>query len=335
MIQQPTALQGKRVLVTGATGFIGSHLVQRLVAEGVVVRALAHYRSHPGLHNLEFLTPEELSKVEVLRGDIQDQTFVRRCVAGCDVVFHLAALIAIPYSYLAPASYVATNVHGTLNVLEACRAESIGRMVHTSTSECYGTAQYTPMDEAHPLQGQSPYSATKIGADKLAESYHRSFQLDVVTVRPFNTFGPRQSARAVIPTIISQLLAGSPALKLGALSPVRDLTYVSDTVDGFFRGACAAKVAGEVINLGVGTGISIRDLALLIMGLVGVQVPIETESLRERPNASEVMALVSNNEKAARLLDWRPSVSIEDGLRSTIDFMRVHPELFKPTEYGV
>ena len=209
------SLKGKRVLVTGATGFIGSHLVQRLLEEGAAVRALSHYRSHPGLHNLEFLSVEEMSAVEVIRGDIRDPFIVRQSVAGCEVIFHLAALIAIPYSYKAPASYVSTNVLGTLNVLEACRAEGAPRLVHTSTSECYGTARYTPIDEDHPLQGQSPYSATKIGADKLVESYHRSFGLDAVTIRPFNTFGPRQSARAVIPTIISQLLVKAPVLRLG------------------------------------------------------------------------------------------------------------------------
>ena len=327
------SLKGKRVLVTGATGFIGSHLVQRLLEEGAAVRALSHYRSQPGLHNLEFLSAEEISAVEVIRGDIRDPFIVRQSVAGCEVVFHLAALISIPYSYAGPASYVATNVLGTLNVLEACRAEGSLRLVHTSTSECYGTARYTPIDEDHPLQGQSPYSATKIGADKLVESYHRSFGLDAVTIRPFNTFGPRQSARAVIPTIISQLLVKAPVLRLGALSPIRDLTYVSDTVEGFVHAASAAGVVGEVINLGIGKGISIEKLARRIMEVLKVEVPIETDAMRVRPDRSEVTALISNNCKADRLLHWRPTVSLEGGLGMTIDFIRRHPEQFNAKEY--
>lgn len=329
------SLKGKRTLVTGASGFIGSHLVQRLVAEGATVRALSHYRSHPGLHNLEFLSAEEIATVEVIRGDIRDPFIVRQSVIGCEVVFHLAALIAIPYSYAAPASYVSTNVLGTLNILEACRAEGISRLVHTSTSECYGTAKYTPIDEDHPLQGQSPYSATKIGADKLVESYYRSFGLDAVTVRPFNTYGPRQSARAVIPTIISQLLAKAPVLRLGALSPIRDLTYVSDTVEGFVRAASVTGLAGEVINLGTGKGISIEKLARLIMDMLKVEVPIENDKMRVRPDRSEVMALISNNRKADQLLHWRPDVPLEGGLGRTIDYISRYSEQFDAKKYEV
>lgn len=316
---------GKRVLVTGATGFIGSHLVEHLVRAGAEVRAVAHYRSDPSLSNLETVGEEILSRVEVVRGNVEDPFFVRRAVEGRDVVFHLAALIAIPYSYVAPASYVATNVTGTLNVLEACRSEGTPRMVHTSTSEVYGSARYTPIDEGHPLQGQSPYSASKIAADKLAESYHRSFELPVVTIRPFNTFGPRQSARAVIPTVLGQLLAGGESLKLGALDPVRDFTFAADTARGLALGAVAEGVEGEVINLGVGKGISIGELAEKIMQVTGRRATISAEGERLRPQKSEVMALISDNRKAASLLGWSPEVTLEDGLAATADFLARHP----------
>jgi NAD dependent epimerase/dehydratase len=328
-------MHGKKVLVTGATGFIGSHLVQRLVQQGASVRAMSHYRSDPSLHNLAHLTADERAAVEVVRGNIEDPFFVRGAVAGCDAVFHLAALIAIPYSYVAPASYVATNITGTLNVLEACRSEGTPRVLHTSTSETYGSAQYTPIDEKHPLVGQSPYSASKIGADALAESYHRALGVPVVTIRPFNTFGPRQSARAVIPTIISQLAAGVPELKLGSLSPVRDFTYAGDTADGFIAGALADGVEGELFNLGVGSGITIGDLALRIMKLMDIEVPLTEDTQRVRPGKSEVMALISDNRKAKERLGWAPKVSLDEGLRRTIAFVRDHPELFRPAEYAV
>lgn len=328
-------LENKRVLVTGGTGFIGSHLVEQLLAEGASVRVLSHYRSHPGLHNLEYLPEAARASLEIVRGDVRDPFQVRSCVEGCDVVFHLASLIAIPYSYAAPSSYVQTNVTGTVNVLEACRAAQTPRLVHTSTSECYGTAIYTPIDEGHPLQGQSPYSATKIAADKMVESYHRSFELDAVTVRPFNTFGPRQSARAVIPTIIAQLLAGLPQLELGALSPVRDLTYVRDTAEGFICAAVAPDVAGETVNLGYGKGITIGELAKLLMEVTGVEVPIVSDEQRVRPEKSEVRELVSDNAKAARVIDWRPQISLEQGLQRTVDFIRAHADAFRPQEYRV
>ncbi len=329
------SLEGKKVLVTGATGFIGSHLVERLVQRGAHVRAMSHYRSDPSLHNLALAPAQVRENVEVIRGNVEDPFFVRTAVTGCDVVFHLAALIAIPYSYVAPASYVATNVTGTLNVLEACRSEGTPRLVHTSTSETYGSAQYTPIDEKHPLVGQSPYSASKIGADMLAESYYRSMELPVVTIRPFNTFGPRQSARAVIPTIISQLAAGVDELKLGSLSPVRDFTYAADTADGFIAGALADGVEGGLYNLGVGKGITIGDLARTIMELMEVDVPLTEDAQRVRPGKSEVLALISDNSKAKDELGWEPQVSLREGLSRTIEFVRGHPELFRPREYSV
>ena len=329
------SLEGKKVLVTGATGFIGSHLVERLVQRGAHVRAMSHYRSDPSLHNLALTPGQVRESVEVIRGNVEDPFFVRTAVAGCDVVFHLAALIAIPYSYVAPASYVATNVTGTLNVLEACRSEGTPRLVHTSTSETYGSAQYTPIDEKHPLVGQSPYSASKIGADMLAESYYRSMELPVVTIRPFNTFGPRQSARAVIPTIISQLAAGVDELKLGSLSPVRDFTYAADTADGFIAGALADGVEGGLYNLGVGKGITIGDLARTIMELMEVDVPLTEDAQRVRPGKSEVLALISDNSKAKAELGWEPKLSLREGLSRTIEFVRSHPELFRPKEYSV
>jgi len=329
-------LNKKQVLVTGATGFIGSHLVQRLIADGAKVVAMSHYRGDPTLHNLEFLSPDERAAITVKRGNIEDRSFVMSCVEGCDVVFHLAALISIPYSYVAPGSYVATNIGGTLNVLEASRACRTPRVVHTSTSECYGTAQFTPMHERHPLQGQSPYSASKIGADKLVESYWCSFELPVVTIRPFNTFGPRQSARAVISTIINQLVtAPQSPLRLGSTTPVRDLTFVTDTVAGFIAGATAEDALGEVINLGRGDGITIGELAQKIMRATGVETRIETEAQRVRPEKSEVRELISDNTKARQLLGWQPTVSLDEGLRQTIAFVRQHPHLFRAAEYGV
>lgn len=325
----------QKVLVTGAAGFIGSHLVQSLLEAGACVRVMTHYRGDPTLANLELLSSEELSQIEVLRGNIEDPFFVRRAVSGCEIVLHLAALIAIPYSYIAPASYVDTNITGTLNVLEACRQENTPRLVHTSTSECYGTARYTPIDEGHPLQAQSPYSASKMAADKLAESYYCSFGLPVVTIRPFNTYGPRQSGRAVIPTIISQLLAGVRQLKLGSLKPVRDFTYVADTVAGLMAGAKATGVEGQLVNLGFGQGITIGELALKIMELVGRTVPIITEEERLRPDRSEVMALISNNTLAREQLGWQPKISLEDGLSRVIEFIRTHPERYRPERYVV
>jgi dTDP-glucose 4,6-dehydratase len=324
-----------RVLVTGAGGFIGSHLSEELVRQGAKVRALVHYnsRNHWGL--LEKGSPEFLRRIEVLPGDICDPQCVSRSVEGRDVVFHLAALIAIPYSYSAAASYVAANVNGTLNILEACRRHKVRKLVHTSTSEVYGTARYIPIDEAHPLQGQSPYSATKIGADHLAESYFRSFGLPVAVVRPFNTFGPRQSARAVIPTIILQILAGRPALELGSVAPVRDFNYVADTVSGFLAAAVSPKSVGEMINIGSGRGVSISQTAQIIMRLMGRKARIRRAGARVRPERSEVLRLLCDNRKARRLLGWRPRWTLEDGLSQTIEYFLKHRSEYKAGIYNL
>ena len=324
-----------KALVTGAGGFIGSHLVERLVSEGVAVRAMVRYNSRNSHGNIELLPARIRSSIDVVAGDIQDPFFVRSAVKGVDAVFHLAALIGIPYSYVAPAHYANVNVVGTLNVLQASLDEGVNRVVHTSTSETYGSAQYVPIDENHPLQGQSPYSASKIGADKLAESYHLSFELPVVTVRPFNTFGPRQSARAVIPTVASQALAGFPQIRLGSLTPVRDLTYVDDTARGFLAAARTDEAVGRVINLGRGTGISIGDLAAKILELCGSDAKIACDESRVRPDRSEVMELVCNNDLARQLLGWQPEVSLEEGLNRVIAFIRDHQELYKPELYNV
>lgn len=325
----------KKVLVTGATGFIGSHLVQKLIHEGASVRAITHYRSSPDIHNLVYLSKDEIKQIEFVKGDVQDAHFTKRVVQECDYVFHLAALIAIPYSYVAPSRYVATNVVGTLNILEACRDSNITRLVHISTSECYGTALYTPIDEDHPLQGQSPYSASKIGADKLAESYYRSFDLPVVTIRPFNTYGPRQSDRAVIPTIIGQLLSDSGQLKLGSLDPIRDFTFATDTAEGMICGALAPNAEGELFNLGTGSAVTIGELAYSLMGICNKEVPIITEQIRQRPEKSEVMALLSANKKAEKHINWTPSVSLGDGLRKTVEFFQQNSNILRAGTYGV
>ena len=322
--------KGKNVFVTGAGGFIGSHLVEALIAEGARVKALVRYNGRNDWGSLEQLPPLLVDESEVVLGDIRDTTLIRRLVAGQDVVFHLAALIGIPYSYIAPFDYVSTNIEGTMNVLEAARSEETPRIVHTSTSETYGTAQYTPIDEVHPVQGQSPYSASKISADKMAESYYRSFDVPVVTLRPFNTFGPRQSARAVIPTVISQLLSGKQHLVMGDLSPVRDMTYVSDTVAGFLAaGLASERVDGEAINLGTGRGKKISDIVQLIFDLLSTEVEIKTEWDRMRPAKSEVYELISDNTKADALLNWQPKISLEDGLARTIAHMRNNLKQFK------
>lgn len=324
----------KRALVTGAGGFIGSHLVELLVNEGYSVRAFVHYNSNNNWYNLERAPKQVLDNVEVISGDIADPFSVDNAVKGCDVVFHLAALIGIPYSYIAPASYVSTNITGTLNVLEACRKYDVARVLHTSTSETYGTAQYVPIDEQHPLVGQSPYSATKISADKLAQSYWLSFKTPVTVVRPFNTFGPRQSMRAIIPTIIVQALTKG-SLKLGSLDPVRDLTFVTDTARGFMAAERSDKVLGEVVNLGVGKGVTIGELVTIIGELLGKELPVETEQQRVRPTNSEVMKLISNNSKAQELMNWSPEVSLREGLQATIDFISDHLEGFKSDLYVV
>jgi NAD dependent epimerase/dehydratase len=327
-------IKGKKVLVTGGAGFIGSHLVEGLLAAGAEVSVMVRYNSSSSRGNLEMLSGDDQHRVEVLFGNIEDSDFVARVMDKVDIVFHLAALIAIPYSYLAPRSYVRTNVEGTLNVLEAARRIGTERIIHTSTSEVYGTAIRTPIDEHHPLQGQSPYSASKIAADMLAESYYRSFDLPVVTVRPFNTFGPRQSARAFIPTIISQALEREE-IHLGSLEPERDMTYVTDTVAGFIAAASASGVAGETINLGTGETHSIGYFANRILDIMGLEREIKHDAGRMRPEKSEVMKLVSDNRKATSLLNWRPRVALEDGLRQSIDFVDSHRDLYRSNVYTV
>lgn len=324
--------EGTAVLVTGAGGFIGSHLAERLVELGAEVRAMVHYNA---LGSWGWLDSSPLrGRMEVIAGDIADRDSVAGAARGAEVVFHLAALIGIPYSYRAPESYVRTNITGTLNVLEAARASGSTRVVHTSTSEVYGTAIRVPIDEEHPLQGQSPYSATKIGADKIAESYHLSFGVPVTTVRPFNTFGPRQSARAVIPTIISQVLAGQ-GVKLGNVDATRDLNFVANTVDGFVRAASVPDAAGQTVNLGSGREISIRDLARLIGERAGLPVPVEQDASRVRPERSEVERLLACNRKARELLGWEPRVSLEEGLDATIGWMRENLNRYRPGVYVV
>lgn len=321
------------VLVTGGGGFIGSHLVEKLARSGEAVRAMVHYNSQGSWGHLDETDPDSLSQIEACPGDITDAHFVRALVEGCDVVYHLAALIAIPYSYQAPASYVATNVVGTLNVLEACRLAATKRVVVTSTSEVYGTARYTPMDEGHPLQAQSPYAATKIAADKLAESYFRSFELPVVVLRPFNTYGPRQSARAVIPTILTQLLARDGKISLGNLEPRRDLTFVEDTTEAFVLAARTAGIEGETIHVGQGTAVSVAELAERCLAVTGVDASILSVPERERPPASEVELLLCNPAKAQRLLGWAPRVSLDEGLERAADYIRRHIDRYRTESY--
>ena len=302
--------------------------------EGAEVRAFVHYNSRNDWGNLELVDPEVRDSVDVVAGDIADPFGVARAVQGCDTVFHLAALIGIPYSYLAPQTYVATNVTGTLNVLEAVRWHPGTRLVQTSTSETYGTARYTPIDEEHPLQAQSPYSATKVGADKLVDSYVRSFDVSAVVLRPFNTYGPRQSLRAVIPTIVSQALAGD-VVRLGSLEPVRDLTYVTDTARAFLAVARSDAAPGHTLNAGTGQGISIGDLARLIIELLDSPARVETDEQRVRPEASEVLELVCDSGRLRELTGWAPEVGLREGLGRTIAFLRDHLARLKPDLYTV
>ncbi len=327
-------LESKRVLVTGAGGFIGSHLVERLVQLGAMVRAFVRYnaRNDPGL--LALVDEKTRAGVEVTSGDLRDPHAVSQSVRGCDIVFHLGALIAIPYSYQHPYEVAETNVMGTMNMLLACRNQGIARLVHTSTSEVYGTARYAPIDEPHPLQGQSPYSASKIGADKLVESFHCSFSLPAVTVRPFNTFGPRQSARAVIPTIITQALAND-TIRLGNQDATRDFTYVTDTVEGFIKAALSDNVEGMTINLGTGREVTIGHLAQLIVAKTGSGAKIELDSARLRPADSEVMRLLSDNTLARHRLGWAPQVTLEEGIDHTIAWVRANLARFRVGVYEV
>lgn len=327
-------IKGRRVLVTGAGGFIGSRLAVKLVEEGADVTAMVRYNSASDVGNLKFVNEEIRSKIKISFGNVEDSNYVQSQVKDQEIIFHLAALIAIPYSYVAPLSYVRTNVEGTLNVLESARYYSVDRVVHTSTSEVYGTALTVPIAEGHPLQGQSPYSASKISADKIVESYYKSFDLPVVTVRPFNTYGPTQSARAFIPTIISQAIK-QDHIKLGSLDPVRDMTFVSDTVNGFMAAAQVTKIEGETINLGTGSAYTIGEFAEKILKLMGSDKNIITDKARIRPNKSEVGRLISDNSKALELLDWQPHTHLEDGLLETIEFIKKNINLYHTEKYTV
>jgi NAD dependent epimerase/dehydratase len=324
-----------KVLVTGAGGFIGSHVTELFLREGYDVRALVHYNSRGDFGHLRDASAKMRSRLDVKLGDVADPFLVRDLVADCDVVLHLAALIGIPYSYIAPASYVATNISGTLNVLEACRQAKTRRVVVTSTSEVYGTARYTPIDEQHPLQGQSPYSASKIAADKLAESYFRCFDLPVVNLRPFNTFGPRQSARAVIPTVLTQALNGAAEIELGNLSPKRDLTFVSDTARAFLLAATMKNIEGETIHFGQGSAVSVRELAKLCLKVTGSRAKIVSVEHRVRPEKSEVGLLLCDPTKAKKMLGWSPEVSLEKGLSLTVEYLRRNLENYRSNDYVV
>ncbi len=326
--------QGKKICVTGAGGFIASHLVEALLAVGAQVRAFVRYNSRgdPGL--LKMIPRQALEQVELIAGDLRDLTAVQSAVQGCSHVFHLGALIAIPYSYRHPVEVVETNILGTMNVLLAAGEMKVDRLVHTSTSEVYGTARQVPINENHPLQGQSPYSASKIGADKLAESFYRSFDMPVVTVRPFNTYGPRQSARAVIPTIITQALTQG-VVWLGNLEARRDLTHVRDTVAGFLKVGEVAGIEGETFNLGTGIEVSIAELAETIVSLVGKRVEIKLDESRLRPEKSEVQRLLSDNSLARQRLGWSPEIDLESGLRDTIAWIKQHLDLYSPDKYQI
>lgn len=329
-------LSGKQVLVTGADGFIGSHLVERLVEQGALVRAYIFYNSWNQIGWLSEISKHVLTNIEIFPGDIRDAGRVKQAVDGCSYVFHLSSLIAIPYSYSAPRSYVDTNVMGALNVLDACRgSDTLIRLVHVSTSEVYGTARFLPIDEDHPVVGQSPYSATKISADKLAESFHLSFGLPVVTTRPFNTFGPRQTARAVIPTIISQLLSGYTELKLGALYPTRDFNFVTDTAEGMIALALCKVAEGQVVNIGTGEEWSIGETAKLLMGITGREVQIATEEVRIRPQKSEVNRLVACTKRMKALTGWERKVPFREGLEATVAWISQNLHRFEPRTYAI
>lgn len=327
----------KKVLITGADGFIGSHLTERLVDEGYKVKAFVMYNSFNSWGWLDTLPKETLSKIEIFAGDVRDPNGIRTAMKDIDIVYHLAALIAIPYSYHSPDNYVDTNVKGTLNVLQAVRDLNIERLLVTSTSEVYGTAMYVPIDEKHPRQGQSPYSATKIGADAMADSFYRSFNLPVTVVRPFNTFGPRQSARAVIPTIITQLLSGKTEIKLGALHPTRDLLFVKDTANAFVEIAKSEKTIGEEINIATQREISIKDLAQILIDTINPKAKIISDEIRLRPDKSEVERLLGSAEKIKSLTNWKPNYTLQEGLKQTIEWFSKSENLkqYKADIYNV
>ena len=334
-------LSGKKILVTGADGFIGSHLVEALVRNGASVRALVFYNSLNSWGWLDDAAPDVRGQFQVVAGDIRDLHFVRGAVRECEIVLHLAALISIPYSYLSAAAFIDTNVSGTLNILQASRDCDVSRLVCTSTSEVYGSARYVPIDEDHPLQAQSPYAASKIGADQLALSFHRSFGTPVVVLRPFNTYGPRQSARAVIPTIISQIAKGTREVELGSLHPTRDFSFVADTVRGFLLAAAAEGAIGKVINTGSGFEISIGDTVRLVAQVMKTDVKVTQSAARERPQASEVERLCSNIRQAELVLDWKPEYSGRDGfirgLEQTVAWFRDPANLgrYKSDQYNI
>lgn len=324
-----------KVLVTGSDGFIGSHLTEELVKKGYEVKAFVYYNSFNTWGWLDTLPKEIMDHVEIFQGDIRDPNGVKEAMKGCDAVFHLAALIAIPFSYHSPDTYVDTNIKGTLNVLQAARDLGTKRVLVTSTSEVYGTAQYVPIDEKHPYQGQSPYSATKIGADRLAESFYRSFSLPVTIVRPFNTYGPRQSARAVIPTIITQLLAGKTEIKLGSLTPTRDFNYVKDTAHGFIAMYESDKTIGQEINIATQHEISIGQLAEELIRQINPEAKIVCDEQRLRPEKSEVNRLLGCNKKILELTDWKPQYTFEQGLAETIEFLRHNMDKYKADIYNL
>jgi dTDP-glucose 4,6-dehydratase len=323
----------KKILVTGAGGFIGSHLTELLVEKGFEVRAFVHYNSWSKWGWLD--ASEVKHKTEIVMGDIRDFDSVFAAMQGCDTVFHLAALIGIPYSYVSPQAYIKTNIEGTYNVLQAARQLGVEKIMVTSTSETYGTAQYVPIDEKHPMVGQSPYSATKISADQLSISYYKSFDLPVKIVRPFNTYGPRQSARAIIPTVISQILNGQKTLKLGNLLPTRDLTFVKDTANGFYEIANAQGLFGEITNIGMSEEITIGDLVHKIAGLIGTKIEILSDEQRIRPDKSEVERLFCDNTKIKMHTDWHPEFNLDSGLKETIDWISVNLNYFKSDIYNV
>ena len=325
----------KKILVTGSDGFIGSHLTEELVKKGYKVRAFVYYNSFNNWGWLDTLSQEIMDNVEIFQGDIRDPNGVEEAMRGVNAVFHLAALIAIPFSYHSPDTYVDTNIKGTLNILQAAKKLQVERVLVTSTSEVYGTAQYVPIDEKHPFQGQSPYSATKIGADRLAESFYRSFQLPVTIVRPFNTYGPRQSARAVIPTIITQLLAGKEEIKLGSLTPTRDFNYVKDTVNGFIEIYNSNKTVGEEINIATQKEISIGELAEELISQINTAAKIICDKQRLRPEKSEVNRLLGCNEKIKQLTLWRPQYSLQDGIKETISFLKDNMDKYKTDLYNI
>jgi len=324
----------RQVLVTGAGGFIGSHLTEALVKAGAKVRVFIRYNSRDGRGNLEDLEPKVLDQIEIIAGDLRDADVIERSVKGCDAVFHLGALVGIPYSYKNPREVVETNMLGTFNILTAARDQGVGKVVHTSTSEVYGSARYVPIDEAHPLQGQSPYSASKIGADMLAESFYASFELPVVTIRPFNCYGPRQSARAIIPTLITQALA-CKEIRLGNTEARRDFTFVMDTVEAFMKAAQTPEAVGKVINVGSGQEISIGQLAQVIIATLQSAAKIVVDEARIRPVRSEVNRLLADNRLAKETLGWEPQVSLEEGIKRTVAWIAGHMNRFQIGKYQI